>query len=183
MSDMKDEKQKADPDLAEDKTTVEDETARPQEIISLDVGEEGEATPGLDEETTLQLLRQAQEEAYADRVAEHTNDAEVQEALVERQDLDTGRQVLRERLAQYHATSPELSGGDIDAAWDQANVGDETAGGTAATPDQDRVDEFGEAYGISYEDDEPLQTGDKLTERDRQRWELDPESAEEDEQL
>lgn len=158
-----------------------DEKARPLEVISLDVGDEGEATPGLDEETTLELLRQAQEEAYADEIAEYTKDTEIQQSLESRQDLDTGRQELREKLREHHATSPELSAGDLDAGWDKANVGDETAGGTAVTPDQDMVEQFGEAYGISYEDDEPLQTGEKLTERDRQRWELDPESVEEDE--
>jgi hypothetical protein len=40
------------------------------------------------------------------------------------------------------------------------------------------VDELGQALGITYEDDEPLQTEEKLRERDRSRWELDPESAE-----
>jgi hypothetical protein len=88
---------------------------------------------------------------------------------------------LIEELEEHHATSPNLSAGDLDARWDEADVGDETAGGTAATPDQDMVEEFGEAYGISYEDDEPLHTEEKLAKRDQQRWELDPDSAEEDE--
>jgi hypothetical protein len=39
--------------------------------------------------------------------------------------------------------------------------------------------EYGEAYAISDEDDEPLHTEEKIAERDRQRWELDPESEEE----
>jgi hypothetical protein len=54
-------------------------------------------------------------------------------------------------------------------------------GGSAPTPDQDQVDEIGEAAGLTYEDDEPLHTSDKLEERDRHRWELNPESAEDDE--
>lgn len=40
------------------------------------------------------------------------------------------------------------------------------------------VEEIGEALGITYEDDEPLRTGDKLAERDKNRWELNPESVE-----
>jgi hypothetical protein len=46
------------------------------------------------------------------------------------------------------------------------------------TPDQDSVDDIGEAYGITYEDDEPLRTGEKLEKRDEERWELNPESVE-----
>ena len=36
--------------------------------------------------------------------------------------------------------------------------------------------------GITYEDDEPLDTEDKLLERDRDRWELNPESASEEDE-
>lgn len=42
------------------------------------------------------------------------------------------------------------------------------------------MDELGDAVGLSYEDDEPLQTREKLLKRDRERWELNPESAEEE---
>jgi hypothetical protein len=77
-----------------------------------------------------------------------------------------------------------LSGGDIDAKWQEADVsGEETVGGTSPTPDQDVVDELGQALGITYEDDEPLRTEEKLLERDRNRWELDPESAEDAEEV
>ena len=71
-----------------------------------------------------------------------------------------------------------LTGGDIDAAWDQAAVGEETVGGTTPTPDQDIVDEIGRAVGIEYEDAEPLHTTEKLERRDEQRWELHPASSE-----
>lgn len=163
-----------------DEVTLDEEPARPIEVISLDIDEEGEETLDLDAETTLELLRQAQEEAYDDEIGEYTDDPAVQEALESRQDLDAGRDELIEELEEHHATSPSLSAGDLDARWDEADVGDETAGGTAATPDQDMVEEFGEAYGIRYEEDEPLHTEEKLAKRDQQRWELDPESAEED---
>lgn len=158
-----------------------DEIDRPAEIISLDVDEEGEATPELDEETTLDLLEDALEEKYADQIAQYTDSWAVQEALEARQDLNTGEQELLEALRQHHAKSPQLSGGDLDAAWDDANVGEETVGGMAPTPDQDVVDEIGEAFGLSYEDDEPLHTGEKIEARDEHRWELNPASAEEEE--
>ncbi|MFN2222304.1 MAG: DUF6335 family protein [Candidatus Promineifilaceae bacterium] len=165
---------------ADDKTAAGQDKARPVEVVSLDMGPEGEETVDLDPETTRELLRQAQKEEYAKEVAEYTDDEAVQEALEERQALDSGEQELADRLREHHASSPALAAGDLDAAWDQADVGDETAGGTAVTPDQDRVDEFGQAYGIDYEDDEPLHTEEKLAERDRQRWELDPRSTEEE---
>jgi hypothetical protein len=176
----KEQAKKPDSELTNEDELLLDEKEKPVEIISLDIGEEGEETPGLDEETTLELLQQAQKEAYSEEIAEHTDDEATQDAFEARQELDAGSKQLARRLEQHHAKSPGLSAGDLDAGWDKANVGDETAGGTAATPDQDRVDEYGEAYGINYEDDEPLQTEEKLAERDRQRWELDPESAEED---
>jgi hypothetical protein len=81
-------------------------------------------------------------------------------------------------LREHHATSPELSGGDIDAAWDRADVGEETVGGSSSTPDQDVVDQLGEAVGLTYEYNEPLDTERKVAKRDDRRWELDPASSE-----
>lgn len=71
-----------------------------------------------------------------------------------------------------------VAGGDIDAAWDQADAGEETVGGTTPTPDQDIVDEIGRAVGVDYQDGEPLHTTEKLERRDEQRWELHPASSE-----
>lgn len=106
-----------------------DNRARPVEIISLDVDEEGEEPLELSAETTLDLLQQAQGEAYEEEIARYTHDEEIVDTLEERQDLNVGAAKLQERLAEHHAKSPELSGGDIDAAWDEANVGEETVGG------------------------------------------------------
>jgi hypothetical protein len=92
--------------------------------------------------------------------------------------IDAGQQELIEKLRDHHSTSPSLSGGDVDAAWDRADEGEETVGGSAPTPDQDVVEEIGQAMGITYEDDEPLRGADKIEERDRHRWELDPASSE-----
>ena len=73
------------------------------------------------------------------------------------------------------SVSPELSGGDLDARWDQAEAGgEETAGGSVPTPDQDVVEEIGRAVGVTYQDGEPLRAGRKEEERDEHRWELDP---------
>jgi Family of unknown function (DUF6335) len=71
-----------------------------------------------------------------------------------------------------------MTAGDIDADWEAAEtVGDEAPGGDNPTPDQDVVDDIGRALGVEYEDDEELQGGDEIVERDRKRWELDPASS------
>jgi len=163
----------------EKEKTLPEKLQKTVEIISLDIDEEGEEPLELSAETTLELLQDAQEENYEKELSRYTEDQDIEEALEERQALNNGRSELQERLTEHHATSPTLSGGDVDAAWEDANVGEETAGGMAPTPDQDDVDEIGEAYGIEYEDDEPLRTGEKLAKRDEERWELNPASAEE----
>ena len=81
-------------------------------------------------------------------------------------------------MQEHHSTSPKLSAGDIDAAWDRADVGEETVGGSSPTPDQDVVDQLGVAVGLTYEDNEPLDTEKKVAKRDDRRWELDPASSE-----
>ena len=86
---------------------------------------------------------------------------------------------MREARLQHNETSPELTGGDVDASWEDAySTGDEAPGGDNPTPDQDRVDDIGKALGVTYEDSEELKAADKIVERDRHRWELDPASAE-----
>jgi hypothetical protein len=91
----------------------------------------------------------------------------------------TGRRELREALHEHTETSPALTGGDIDADWEDAYaVGDEAPGGDNPTPDQDRVDDIGRALGVEYEDAEELKGAKKIEKRDRNRWELDPASAE-----
>jgi hypothetical protein len=91
----------------------------------------------------------------------------------------TGRHELAEKLRQHTSTGPALTGGDVDADWEDAEaVGDEAPGGDNPTPDQDIVEEIGEAMGVTYHDNEELQGGDEISERDRHRWELDPASRE-----
>ena len=94
-------------------------------------------------------------------------------------DVASGRHELRQRLLQNTSTSPLLAGGDIDARWEDAEAsGDEAAGGSTPTPDQNVVDDCGAALGLTYKDDEELRFGDKERARDEHRWELDPASAE-----
>jgi hypothetical protein len=93
--------------------------------------------------------------------------------------LEIGGRTMHDRMEEYTATSPELTGGDVDARWDQAAmVGDEAVGGTVATPDQNIVEELGAAVGIEYDDRVFLRTNDILEERDDRRWDLDPMSSE-----
>lgn len=90
----------------------------------------------------------------------------------------SGHAEMEERLRRYTSTSPVLTAGDVDADWASAEaVGDEAPGGDNPTPDQDVVEEIGRALGVEYQDDEELKGGDEITERDRHRWELDPESS------
>lgn len=72
-----------------------------------------------------------------------------------------------------------LTGGDIDANYEQASVvGDESVGGTVSTPDQDVVDELAAAVGVELDDYTDLRLETILEERDDRRWELDPMSSE-----
>jgi len=117
-------------------------------------------------------------DSYDAKIYDPSLSPEVLEEFVDAAKLTSGSQLLMKELREHHATSPELSGGDIDAAWDRADVGEETVGGSSPTPDQDVVDQLGEAVGLTYEDNEPLDTEKKLAKRDDRRWELDPASSE-----
>ena len=90
-----------------------------------------------------------------------------------------GGRVIREERREYTETSPELTGGDVDAYWEDADaVGDEAVGGTAPTPDQDIVDEIGAAVGLEMDDFAFLRTNEILEQRDDRHFELDPTSSE-----
>jgi hypothetical protein len=91
----------------------------------------------------------------------------------------SGRHEMREARREHNETSPVLTGGDVDADWEEAYaVGDEAPGGDNPTPDQDRVDDIGKALGVEYQDNEELRASDKIADRDKKRWELDPASSE-----
>jgi len=91
----------------------------------------------------------------------------------------TGRAEVAERLREHKGMSAAISGGDVDVDVEDAYfTGDEAPGGDNPTPDQEVVDDIGKALGVEYQDNEELKAVDKVTERDRKRWELDPASSE-----
>src|SRR5690349_12547816 len=94
-------------------------------------------------------------------------------------DVSAGSRKLAERLREHTDTGPSLSGGDIDARWEDADSsGDEAVSGSVATPEQNDTEELGSAVGIAYNADEELKVGEKERSRDKHRWELDPASSE-----
>ena len=94
-------------------------------------------------------------------------------------DVAAGTKQLADRFQNNQGTGPILSGGDIDARWEDAESGgDETVGGSTATPGQNDLDEMGKAIGLTYAETEELKIGEKRGSRDKNRWELDPASSE-----
>ena len=75
------------------------------------------------------------------------------------------------RTDTTHRGDSRLKAGDVESsAMDNATVGDEAPGGSVATPDQDRVDDFGRALGVQEADSGELRTtSELLDERDRKR--------------
>ena len=94
----------------------------------------------------------------------------------------SGRAEMKDRMSKNTGSGPAITAGDVDADWESAeSVGDEAPGGDNPTPDQDVVDDIGRALGVEYDDDEELQGGAEIANRDRNRWELDPASKDIDE--
>ncbi len=81
---------------------------------------------------------------------------------------------------------PGLSAGDVDADWKRGeSTGEETVGGSVATPDQDVVDEIGRALGVEQGSEAEVTTSaEMLDRRDRFRWHLqrDAEAHEREEE-
>ena len=91
----------------------------------------------------------------------------------------TGRAELDQSRRDHRSMTPEIAGGDVDVDVEDAYfTGEEAPGGDNQTPDQDVVDDIGKALGVEYADNEELTAADKVTERDKHRWELDPASSE-----
>lgn len=86
---------------------------------------------------------------------------------------------MRDEILEHHGTGTRLTGGDLDADWESADdVGDEAVGGHAPTPDQDEVDAIGRALGVEQDEDGEVRTHEEiLSKRDRDRWELDRRSV------
>lgn len=110
-----------------------------------------------------------------DRGDDELTGAEVRESFAQDQELDHGGELAKRRLQQHTDESPELSAGDMDATWDDAD-GEEAGSGATSTPDENVTDEVGGAVGISYSDSEPLNTNERLEQRDHDRWDMNPAS-------
>lgn len=120
----------------------------------------------IDDESIISDLPQEITESYGTGVKEEPG-------------YNIGTRRLRDEQKLYTSTSPQLSGGDVDAAWELADSeGEEAVGGTVATPDQSIVDELGAAVGLEMDDRAFLRTTEILEQRDDRRWELDPTSSE-----
>jgi hypothetical protein len=139
----------------------------------------------LDEDHAMEFLansRDADDDVVMDQIDDFTSDEDTLDDFAERQDLATGAGALYEALVEHTGHNPDLSGDDIDADWGSVDMnGEESVGGSTPTPDQDVVEELGEAMGITYEDGEELDTYGKLMKRDEKRYEMDPASAEDEE--
>ena len=98
------------------------------------------------------------------------------EGLVDR---NTGMGETLEKLNHHRQSETDVTGGDPDDDWYQAEVvGEEAVGGQTPTPDQNVTEQLLQSMGIASTDGEPIRTKDKLDDRDRARWELEPESSE-----
>jgi hypothetical protein len=91
----------------------------------------------------------------------------------------SGRAEMEASRQNVASMGPDITGGDIDVDVEDAYfTGDEAPGGDNTSPDVDVVDDIGKALGVQYEDNEELKSSDKISERDKHRWEWDPASAE-----
>ena len=105
-------------------------------------------------------------------IEQYDVDEDVREEFSEAQRLANGSEQIQ------GSGAANLSGEDSLTYKSGDDSGEESVGGSSPTPDQDVVEELGEAAGLTYEDNEPLHTTEKLQQRDRHRWELDPASSE-----
>ena len=85
----------------------------------------------------------------------------------------SGRQAMAENRKQ-HPKMAAVTAGDVDADVESAYfTGDEAPGGDNPTPDQNDVDDIGQAIGVKYNDNEELRGGEEVVERDKHRWDTE----------
>jgi hypothetical protein len=93
-------------------------------------------------------------------------------------DVSAGSRKLAERLKNDPLADLVVTGGDLDADFEQAQfTGDESAVSSMPTPENNDVENIGRAMGVTYQENEELKAGEKERSRDKHRWELDPASA------
>jgi len=91
----------------------------------------------------------------------------------------TGRAEMKQSRLDHAGMGQDITGGDNDVDVEDAYfTGDEAPGGDNPSPDQDVVEDIGKALGVQYDDNEELKGSDKIIERDKHRWEMDPASSE-----
>lgn len=120
-----------------------------------------------------------------DRVRRTLNDGETTRTPPSSLDMErrgsavrTGRAETADNIREHHGMNG-VTGGDPDVDVEDAYfTGEEAPGGDNPTPDQDIVEDIGKSLGVTYDDSEELKGANKLEERDKHRWELDPASAE-----
>lgn len=121
-------------------------------------------------------------EIYEDAPVADRDIQEVMNLDIEKAPRDSHE--LKERLEKHHATSPETSGGDIDAEWEDAqDSGAESVGGHNPTPGQSDAEANAKAMGIEFQDNQPIDMIGKLEKRDENRYELDENSKADDESI
>jgi hypothetical protein len=92
---------------------------------------------------------------------------------------DEGVDAIVKQLRHPPVFGAGVTGGDPDDDWYQAEVvGEEAVGGQNPTPDQNVTEDLLNSMGLDSIDGRPVRTLENLWERDRDRWELNPESSE-----
>jgi len=126
-----------------------------------------------------------EEFSYLSNNPNYVADPEIEEFMVEEiSRAPKDPELLAQRLRNNTASSPTDAGGDLDAAWEEIDQsGSETIAGDNPTPDQSMVEENARAVGVSFEDNEELDFLEKISRRDRKRFELDPRSKTDDDTI
>lgn len=94
-------------------------------------------------------------------------------------DRDAEIGTILKRLKNPTLYAEDVTGGDLDDDWYQAEVvGEEAVGGDNPTPDQSVTENLLHSMGITSIDGQPVETWKNLQRRDLERWELNPESSE-----
>ena len=92
-------------------------------------------------------------------------------------DRSTQAGAVVDTASDHMASGGSTTGGDIDAMSEQAKVvGEEAVGGTTPTPGQNDIDAMAESVGVEMKPEEPIEVTEEILARDRQRWELNPQS-------
>ena len=121
--------------------------------------------------------KSARSKARSSRRAPRARRAPRSEVGIDRENSTSG---LVQDLSEYTGVSQVDSGGDVDADWQRAqSTGEETVGGSAATPDQSVVDELARPLGVERSPDAEVITSDEiLSARDRRRWRIQEHTEE-----